>query len=313
MGFRAIVVDRDAEGRTTRRSARSGLDDLPDGEVTVAVEYSTLNYKDGLCLGPGARAGAPVSARARGRLRRAGRGVVGPALPAGRPGGADRLAGRRGALGRLRAEGAGQGRLAGAAARGPDARQAMAIGTAGLTAMLAVMALEEHGLAPVARAGAGDRRGRRGRVGGGGGAGAARLRGRGGDRAAGDRGLPARARGERGSCRAAELAEPAARALESETWAGCVDAVGGAVLARVTQAAQVRCAAAAVGNAGGADVPLSIIPFLLRGVSLLGIDSVLQPYASRQEAWARLVRDLDLELSRRWCGRRRWPTCRRSG
>ena len=75
-----------------------------------------------------------------------------------------------------------------------------------------------------------------------------------------------------------------------------MDAVGGAVLARVTKQLKYRAAAAAVGNAGGVDVPLSIIPFLLRGVSLLGIDSVLQPFESRQRAWGRLVRDLDLGL-----------------
>jgi acrylyl-CoA reductase (NADPH) len=92
----------------------------------------------------------------------------------------------------------------------------------------------------------------------------------------------------------AELGEAIARPLESEAWAACVDAVGGAVLSRVMKQLKYRCAAAAVGNAGGADVPLSVIPFLLRGVSLLGIDSVLQPYESRVRAWARLVRDLDL-------------------
>ena len=86
--------------------------------------------------------------------------------------------------------------------------------------------------------------------------------------------------------------------LESETWAGCVDAVGGPMLSRVTKQLKYRCAAAAVGNAGGVDVPLSIIPFLLRGVSLLGIDSVLQPFDARRKAWARLVRDLDLGVVR---------------
>jgi acrylyl-CoA reductase (NADPH) len=92
-----------------------------------------------------------------------------------------------------------------------------------------------------------------------------------------------------------EIAEPIKRALESENWAGCVDAVGGAMLSRVMKQLKYRCAAAAVGNAGGVDVPMSIIPFLLRGVSLLGIDSVLQPYDKRVTAWARLVRDLDLD------------------
>jgi acrylyl-CoA reductase (NADPH) len=92
----------------------------------------------------------------------------------------------------------------------------------------------------------------------------------------------------------AELAAPAAKPLESETWAGCIDAVGGASLGRVMRQLKHRAAAAAVGNASGAEVPLNIIPFLLRGVSLLGIDSVLQPFEARQRAWTRLVRDLDL-------------------
>src|SRR5690606_22161284 len=78
--------------------------------------------------------------------------------------------------------------------------------------------------------------------------------------------------------------------------AGCIDAVGGAVLARVTKQLKYRASVAAVGLAGGAEVPMSIIPFVLRGVNLLGIDSVLQPFAARQEAWGRLVRDLDFDL-----------------
>ena len=92
-----------------------------------------------------------------------------------------------------------------------------------------------------------------------------------------------------------ELAEPGARPLESETWAACVDAVGGPMLSRVTKQLKYRCAAAAVGNAGGVDVPLSIIPFLLRGVSLLGIDSVMCPRDERVAAWGRLARDLPLD------------------
>ena len=92
----------------------------------------------------------------------------------------------------------------------------------------------------------------------------------------------------------AELAEAGTRALESETWAGCIDAVGGPMLARVTKQLKYRAAVTAVGNAGGVEVPLNVIPFLLRGVSLIGIDSVLQPFEARRAAWARLVRDLDL-------------------
>ena len=84
------------------------------------------------------------------------------------------------------------------------------------------------------------------------------------------------------------------------------------MLSRVMKQLKYRAAAAAVGNAGGVEVPMSVIPFLLRGVSLLGIDSVLQPFAARQEAWDRLVRDLDLAGSRRWSARRPSPSCPRS-
>ncbi|HET9067413.1 MAG TPA: zinc-binding dehydrogenase, partial [Amaricoccus sp.] len=174
-------------------------------------------------------------------------------------------------------------------------RQTMAIGTAGLTAMLATMTLEEHGLAPdkgpVLVTGAA----------GGVGSVAVAVLARLGYEVAAVTGRPEsegylRRLGASRIVPRGELAAAAERVLESETWAGCVDAVGGPVLARVTKQLKYRAAAAAVGNTGGADVPLSIIPFLLRGVSLLGIDSVLQPFARRQEAWGRLERDLDLGL-----------------
>jgi acrylyl-CoA reductase (NADPH) len=176
---------------------------------------------------------------------------------------------------------------------GLTVRQSMAIGTAGFTAMLAVMTLEDHGLTPS-----------RGPVlvtGAAGGVGsvAVAVLARLGYEVAAATGRPEMEAYLRdlGAVRIvprAELAEPAAKPLESETWAACVDAVGGSVLARVTKQLKYRCAVAAVGNAGGAEVPLSIIPFILRGVSLIGIDSVMQPFASRQRAWARLVRDLDM-------------------
>jgi acrylyl-CoA reductase (NADPH) len=83
--------------------------------------------------------------------------------------------------------------------------------------------------------------------------------------------------------------------MESEAWAGCVDAVGGEMLARVLGQLKRWGSAAAVGNAGGLVVPASIIPFLLRGVNLLGIDSVQQPYDRRVAAWARILRDLPMD------------------
>jgi acrylyl-CoA reductase (NADPH) len=92
-----------------------------------------------------------------------------------------------------------------------------------------------------------------------------------------------------------ELAEAPTRPLESETWAGCVDAVGGAMLARVLTQMKYGCSVAAVGLAGGAKLPATVVPFLLRGVNLLGIDSVMQPRANRVEAWGRIARDLPME------------------
>ncbi|OIQ63024.1 acrylyl-CoA reductase AcuI [mine drainage metagenome] len=92
----------------------------------------------------------------------------------------------------------------------------------------------------------------------------------------------------------AELAEVVKRPLESELWAGCVDAVGGAMLARVLGQMKYGASVAAVGLAGGAALPATVVPFLLRGVNLLGIDSVLRPYADRVRAWERIARDLPL-------------------
>ena len=92
----------------------------------------------------------------------------------------------------------------------------------------------------------------------------------------------------------AELAETVKRPLESETWAGCIDAVGGPMLARVLGQMQHRASVASVGLAGGSSLPATVIPFLLRGVNLLGIDSVLSPFAERSRAWARVATDLPL-------------------
>ncbi len=93
-----------------------------------------------------------------------------------------------------------------------------------------------------------------------------------------------------------DLAEAIKKPLEAETWAGCIDAVGGAMLARVLGQMKSGASVAAVGNAGGLAVPANIIPFLLRGVNLLGINSVTVPHAHRVAIWARLARDLDMGL-----------------
>ena len=92
-----------------------------------------------------------------------------------------------------------------------------------------------------------------------------------------------------------ELAEVINRPLESEQWAGCIDNVGGEMLARILGQMKYGCSVAAIGNAGGIQVPASVIPFLLRGINLLGIDSVNQPYDSRVQAWSRLAADFPLD------------------
>ena len=92
-----------------------------------------------------------------------------------------------------------------------------------------------------------------------------------------------------------EINETVKRPLEAETWAGCVDAVGGPMLARVLGQMKYGGSVAAVGLAGGAGLPASVVPFLLRGVNLLGIDSLMQPYANRVRAWERVARDLPMD------------------
>jgi acrylyl-CoA reductase (NADPH) len=293
MSFRAIVVEKDADGRPHAGLREIGLEDLPPGEVTVAVEYSTLNYKDGLCLGPGAglvRTYPHVPG-----VDFAGR-VEASSDPRYRPGDPVVLTGWR----------VGEAHWGGYAERArvkadwlvplPDGltlARSMAIGTAALTAMLAVMALEDHGLrpghGPVLVTGA---------AGGVGSVAVALLAKLGHEVVAvTGRAETAGYLAELGAARIlprAEIAEPIARPLESESWAGAVDAVGGAMLSRVVKQLKYRTAVACVGNAGGVDVPLSVIPLLLRGVSLIGIDSVLQPFAARERAWARLVAALDM-------------------
>ena len=294
MGFEALVVEKDAEGGTHAATRTLELDDLPDGEVTVAVEWSTLNYKDGLCLGSGG-----------GLVRKyphvpgidfAGR-VETSSDPRYAEGDRVVLTGWR--VGEAHWGGYSQKARAKAdwlvpLPDGLTTRQAMIVGTAGLTAMLAVMALEDHGLepghGPVLVTGAA----------GGVGSVAVALLSSLGHEVAAVTGRPEtegylRGLGATTIVPRAELAETVKRPLESEAWSGCVDAVGGAMLARVLGQMKYGASVAAVGLAGGASLPASVVPFLLRGVNLLGIDSVLQPYANRVRAWERVARDLPME------------------
>ncbi|GAB4302592.1 MAG: MDR family oxidoreductase [Roseovarius sp.] len=294
--IKALVVEKDEEsGKTSATVKEIGEDDLPQAEVTVAVEYSTLNYKDGLCIGPGG-----------GLVRRYPHvpgidlaGTVEKSADARyKPGDKVVLTGWR--VGEAHWGGYAQKARVRAdwlvpLPEGLSTRAAMAVGTAGLTAMLAIMALEDHGLAPgqgpVLVTGAA----------GGVGSVATAILARLGHEVAAVTGRPEQEAYLRGLGAArivprAELAEVTRKPLESETWAGCVDAVAGAVLGRVLKQMKYGSSVAAVGLAGGAAIEGALItPFILRGVNLLGIDSVMQPYDNRLRAWGRIARDLPMD------------------
>ena len=288
--FRAVVVDKDASGY---RCGMRDVDDseLMDGDVTVRVTHSTVNYKDGLAV----TGKAPV-------VRRfpmiPGIDLAGVVETSNHPGfkpGDDVI---------LNGWGVGETHLGAYAQRarlkgdwllprpaGLSAAQTMAIGTAGYTAALCVLALERHGLTPaqgpVVVTGA---------AGGVGSVAIALLAGRGWHVVAAT-GRPQEADYLRGLGAAeiierAELAAPG-KPLAKERWAAGVDSVGSTTLANLLAMTRYGGAIAACGLAGGMDLPSSVAPFILRGVSLLGVDSVMAPMARRQEAWALLDGGLD--------------------
>ena len=289
--FKALLVEKTEDG--TQASVQE-IDEsrLPEGDVTVAVEYSTVNYKDGLCIGPG------------GGLVRTYPHVPGIDF-AGTVEASDDDRYKPGDKVVLTGWRVGEAHWGGYAQKarvkadwlvplpnGLDARQAMAVGTAGFTAMLAVQALEDHGLktGPILVTGAA----------GGVGSVAVALLAAMGREVAAVTGRPEQAEYLQGLGASRivpreDLAETVKRPLESESWGGCVDAVGGAMLARVLGQMEYGASVAAVGLAGGADLPAKVIPFLLRAVNLLGIDSVLQPYDNRVRAWHRLADLLPVE------------------
>ena len=291
----ALVVRKDEESGKTAASVEDiGIEMLPEAEVTVAVDYSTVNYKDGLCIGPGGGLvrkyphipgidfAGTVEASDDARYKPGDKVVLtGWRVGEAHWGGYSQKA-------RVRAD------WLVPLPEGLTTRQAMAVGTAGFTAMLAVMALEDHGLTPghgeVLVTGA---------AGGVGSVATAILAARGYD-VAGVTGRPEQAEYLKslGASRIVpreEINETTKRPLEAETWTGCVDAVGGAMLARVLGQMKYGASVAAVGLAGGAGLPATVIPFLLRGVNLLGIDSVMQPYDNRVRAWNRIAADLPMD------------------
>ncbi|HKX95679.1 MAG TPA: MDR family oxidoreductase [Methylibium sp.] len=291
--FKALVLDKGEQGFA---AAVREVDEsfLPEGDVSVAIDYSTLNYKDALAItnrAPIVRSWPMVAG-----IDGAGT-VTASAHPAWQPGDRVVLNGwgvgesHKGCL-------ATQARLKGDwLVRLPEAfttRQAMAIGTAGYTAMLCVLALERHGLKP------GDGEVLVTGATGGVGSVAVALLAKLGHRVIAATGKATEADylhklGAAGVIDRAELAAPG-KPLQKERWAGVVDAVGSHTLVNACAQTRYGGAVAACGLAQGADLPGTVMPFILRSVALLGCDSVNAPIARRQEAWARLARDLDPAL-----------------
>ena len=291
--FNALIVEKDEEtGKTSAGVQQISEDQLPVGDVTVAVEYSTVNYKDGLCIGPG---GGLV----RNYPHVPGIDFAGTVEASEddryAPGDKVVLTGWR--VGEVHWGGYAQKARVKAdwlvpLPDGLSTRHAMAVGTAGFTSMLAVMALEDHGIkdGPVLVTGAA----------GGVGSVATAILANLGHHVAAVTGRPEteeylRSLGATQIVAREEINETVKRPLEGESWGGCVDAVGGAMLGRVLGQMQYGASVAAVGLAGGAALPATVIPFLLRGVNLLGIDSVMQPYDNRVRAWGRIAKDLPMD------------------
>ncbi len=292
--FNGLVVNKSDDGKTSASVESLTLDQLPEGNVTVAVEYSTVNYKDGLCIGPGGGLvknyphvpGIDFSGtveESSDQRYKAGDKVI--------------LTGWR--VGEVHWGGYAQKARVNAdwlvpMPEGITPKQAMAVGTAGLTSALAVMALEDHGVVPAAGpvlvTGA---------AGGVGSVATAMLSNLGFEVAA-VTGRPETrdyltSLGASQIVAREEINETVKRPLEKELWSGCVDAVGGPMLARLLGQLKYGGSVASVGLAGGAELPATVIPFLLRGVNILGIDSVMQPYENRVRAWQRIVSDLPLD------------------
>jgi acrylyl-CoA reductase (NADPH) len=288
--FKAIRIDKADKGTT---AALTQFDDgeLMDGDVTVRVEWSTLNYKDGLAL----TGKAPVVRRFPMIAGIDFAGTVETSTnPNWTPG--DQVIGNGWGMGethlgayaeKVRVNGDWLVRLP----DGMTTRDAMAVGTAGYTAMLSVLALEDHGLkpadGPVVVTGAA----------GGVGSVAIAVLSKLGYHVIASTGRIEEESYLRG-LGAAEIIDRAeltgtAKPLAKERWAAGIDSVGSTTLANLLSMTRYRGAVAACGLAAGMDLPSSVAPFILRGVCLLGIDSVMAPIALRRRAWTRLASDLD--------------------
>ena len=289
--FKAVVIEKDDAGY---RASVKDVDDsaLPVGDVTVRVEYSTINYKDGLAI----TGKSPVVRKFPLHAGIDFAGVVEASEDARFKAG-DRVV--------LNGWGVGESHSGGLAQKarvkadwlvplpeGVNCKQAMAIGTAGYTAMLCVLALERHGVKPdsgdILVTGAN----------GGVGSVAITILARLGYRVVASTGRTEETEFLKGLGAAEvihrdELSAPG-KPLGKERWAGVVDSVGSHTLANACAGTRYGGAVAACGLAQGMDFPASVAPFILRGVTLYGIDSVMAPLPVRRAAWERLARDLDL-------------------
>lgn len=290
--FKGILIEKDESGY---RAGFRDIDEsqLPDGDVTVRVSHSTLNYKDGLAItgkGPVVRKFPMVP----------GIDLVGTVEDSSHPGY------KPGDAVLLNGWGVGEGHWGGLAQKARlngnwlvplpasfTPQQAMSIGTAGYTAMLCVLALERHGVMPSA-----------GEIlvtGAAGGVGsvATAVLTKLGYTVVAVSGRPEEADylkglGAKEVLDRSQFSSPG-KPLGKERWAGAVDVVGSHTLANVCATTKYRGVVTACGLAGGMDFPSSVAPFILRGVTLVGIDSVMCPTPDRLEAWRRLGCDLDIE------------------
>jgi acrylyl-CoA reductase (NADPH) len=290
--FKAILITKD--DTSGYKAALQQVDEsvLPEADVSVRVEWSTLNYKDGLAITgkspvvrrfpmvPGIDFAGAVTASSNPAWK------IGDQVILNGWGVGETHCGGLSEVARVRGE------WLVALPKGITARQAMAIGTAGYTAMLCVMALEKHGVKPadgeILVTGAN---------GGVGGVAIALLAKLGYNVVAStgrmEEAEHLKALGATTVIDRAELSAPG-KAIGKERWAGVVDAVGSHTLANACATTKYGGAVAACGLAGGMDFPATVAPFILRGVTLYGIDSVMAPMALRQQAWARLAKDLDM-------------------
>lgn len=294
MTFNALILDKNDAGETSIGVQQIDESQLPEGDVTVAVDYSTVNFKDGMFISPNG-----------------GRATVYPLVPgidfAGTVESSSDARYKVGDKVLLTGWRVGETHWGGYAQKarvkadwlvpmpaGLDSRLAMAVGTAGFTAMLAVMALEDHGMkpgdGPVLVTGAA----------GGVGSVATAILANLGYEVAAVTGRPEAADylkslGASIIVPREEINEVVKRPLEDQKWAGCVEAVGGEMLARILGQMNYGASVATIGLAGGAKLPANVMPFILRGVNLLGIESVMQPYDNRLRAWERIGRDLPMD------------------